>query len=123
LNPTIRRRSTVALFSYGTLQQREVQLATYGRELDGSPDTLVGYRLASLIISDPRVVELSGKPVHTIARETGANTDRIAGFVFDISEAELAATDRYEVDVYSRTEVTLESGRVAFVFVGKPMKA
>src|SRR6478672_8261729 len=70
-----RSKITVALFSYGTLQQRDVQLATYGRALEGSPDTLVGYRLASLIISDPRVVEISGKPIHTIARETGANTD------------------------------------------------
>jgi hypothetical protein len=118
-----RSKITVALFSYGTLQQRDVQLATYGRALEGSPDTLVGYRLASLIISDPRVVELSGKPVHMIARETGSIADRIPGFVFEISEAELAATDRYEVDVYSRVEVTLDSGRLAFAFVGKPVKA
>jgi len=118
-----RSKITVALFSYGTLQQRDVQLATYGRALEGSPDTLVGYRLASLIISDPRVVELSGKQVHMIARETGSIADRIPGFVFEISEAELAATDRYEVDVYSRVEVTLDSGRLAFAFVGKPVKA
>src|SRR6516164_2340798 len=101
----------VALFSYGTLRQREVQLATYRRELEGAPDSLTGYRLASLIISDPRVVEISGKPVHMIARASGSSDDRIDGFVFEISEDELAATDRYEVDVYARVEVTLESGR------------
>jgi len=120
--PSKRSRSTVALFSYGTLQQREVQLATYGRGLEGTPDTLPGYRLASLIISDPLVVELSGKPAHMIARASGAADDRIEGVVFEVSEAELAATDRYEVDVYARAEVTLESGRVAWAYVGKPLK-
>ena len=111
-------RRTVRLFAYGTLQQREVQLATYGRELDGTPDALTGYRLEPLHISDPEVVRLSGKAVHNIARETGDPADRIPGMVFELSEAELAATDRYEVDVYARIEVTLESGTRAFVYVG-----
>ena len=31
------------LFSYGTLQQQNVQLATFGRLLKGSPDSLVGF--------------------------------------------------------------------------------
>lgn len=57
----------VALLSYGTLQQREVQLATFGRELVGTADVLRGYRLTQLAICDPKVAELSGKAVHTIA--------------------------------------------------------
>ena len=59
---------TVRLFAYGTLQQREVQMATYGRPLEGTPDVLGGYRLEPLTITDPEVVRLSGKAVHTIAR-------------------------------------------------------
>jgi gamma-glutamylcyclotransferase (GGCT)/AIG2-like uncharacterized protein YtfP len=106
----------VGLFSYGTLRQREVQLATYGRELEGTPDTLAGYRLASLIISDPDVVTLSGKPVHTIARATGNPADRITGMLFELSDAELEASDAYEVDAYRRVAVTLESGRDAWVY-------
>ncbi|PLY45749.1 UDP-N-acetylmuramate--alanine ligase [Janthinobacterium sp. ROICE36] len=39
------------LFSYGTLQQADVQLATFGRLLDSRPDQLPGYRLALLAIS------------------------------------------------------------------------
>ena len=109
---------TVRLFAYGTLQQREVQLATYGRELEGTTDALTGYRLEPLHITDPDVVRLSGKAVHNIGRETGDPADRIPGMVFELSEAELAATDRYEVDVYGRVEVTLESGARAFVYVG-----
>ena len=36
------------LFSYGTLRQREVQLATFGRELDGYVDAVIGYELHHL---------------------------------------------------------------------------
>lgn len=109
----------IALFSYGTLQQPEVQLANYGRELAGKPDTLIGYRLEPLAIDDAHVVEVSGKAVHTIARATGDPDDRIPGTVFDVSEAELRSTDAYETRAYSRIEVTLESGRTAFLYVAR----
>jgi gamma-glutamylcyclotransferase (GGCT)/AIG2-like uncharacterized protein YtfP len=105
------------LFSYGTLRQPEVQLANYSRLLEGEPDVLVGYRLVPLAISDPQVIRISGKPVHSIARSSGDPADRIPGVVFTLSEEELAATDVYEVDAYARIEVTLESGRMAWVYV------
>jgi len=108
----------VLLFSYGTLRQSEVQRATYGRLLEGRADALPGYRLAPLAITDPEVVRISGKAVHTIARRTGDPADRIEGVVFRLTAAELAATDRYEVDVYARVEVALASGTRAFVYVG-----
>lgn len=107
----------VELFSYGTLRQRGVQLATYGRELEGSPDVLCGYRLAPVTIDDPHVVDVSGKAVHTIAVWSGDETDRISGVVFLLSEDEIRATDAYETDAYSRISVALESGRRAFVYV------
>ena len=107
----------LALFSYGTLQQREVQLATYGRELEGSADALLGYRLAPVVIDDPHVVDVSGKAVHTIAVPSGDTADRISGLVFLLSEDELRATDAYETDAYSRVAVTLESGRTAHVYI------
>ena len=115
--------AAVSLFSYGTLQQREVQLATYGRELNGAPDVLAGYCLAPLQISDPHVVALSGKAVHSIARATGNPDDRVSGVVFEISEAELAASDSYEVDAYARVEVVLGSGLKAWAYVGAPLDA
>ena len=105
------------LFSYGTLKQPEVQRANYGRLLHGAPDALVGYRLEPLTISDPDVVRVSGKAVHTIARPSGNPEDRIDGVRFELTEAELAATDRYEVDAYARAEIVLESGVRAFVYV------
>jgi gamma-glutamylcyclotransferase (GGCT)/AIG2-like uncharacterized protein YtfP len=108
----------VRLFSYGTLRQPEVQQANYGRRLEGSPDALTGYRLDPLEITDPEVVRISGKAVHLIARRSGDPADRIDGIVFELSEAELAATDRYEVDAYARVEAELASGRRAFIYVG-----
>lgn len=110
--------ASIALFSYGTLQLPEVQLGTYGRLLAGRPDLLLGYRLAPLEISDPEVVRLSGRAVHHIARRTGDPEDRIPGFVFELTVAELEATDAYEVDAYARVEVTLASGAQAFIYVG-----
>ena len=108
----------VRLFSYGTLQLVEVQRALFGRLLDGRPDTLVGYRLAPLTISDPGVVATSGLAVHTIARRSANPDDRIDGVVFEITQDELARADRYETDAYARIDVVLASGDRAFVYVG-----
>ena len=37
--------SSVLLFSYGTLQDKDVQMANFGRELTGHEDALPGYAL------------------------------------------------------------------------------
>ena len=107
----------IALFSYGTLRQAEVQIANYGRLLDGEPDALSGYRLEPVEIADPDVVRISGKAVHAIAVASGDSRNRIPGMVFALTEAELAATDAYETDAYARIEVVLETGRRAWVYV------
>lgn len=109
------------LFSYGTLQLPEVQRANYGHLLKGEADTLTGYRLIPLAIDDPHVVELSGSAVHSIACATGDPADRISGMVFALTEPELEATGAYETEAYLRIEVTLESGRLAWVYVGPPL--
>jgi gamma-glutamylcyclotransferase (GGCT)/AIG2-like uncharacterized protein YtfP len=111
--------TSIRLFSYGTLRLAEVQRATFGRLLEGREDVLAGYRLEPLEISDPEVVRISGLAVHTIACRTGKAEDRIPGIVFSITPAELEAADAYEVDVYGRVEVRLESGACAFVYVGQ----
>jgi len=108
---------TIALFSYGTLQDPKVQLATYGRLIDGEPDSLPGYVLVQLVIDDPYVISVSGKEVHTIARRTGDPANRVPGTILMLTPAELVSSDDYEAEGYARTEVTLESGRRAFVYV------
>ena len=81
---------TQLLFSYGTLQQRDVQLATFGRELHGTPDHLVGFRQSMVRIEDPEVVKTSGKTHHPIVSRSDVAEDRIAGTVFKVSDEELA---------------------------------
>jgi hypothetical protein len=107
----------IPLFSYGTLQRRDVQLATYGRPLDGSPDALVGYRLEVLPDRDPNAVRISGTKTHMVARRTGDLANRVPGVVFLLTAEELTATDQYEGSDYRRVELMLESGRKAFVYV------
>ena len=105
------------LFSYGTLQQGNVQQATFGRLLKGSADALVGYALSMVTIEDADVVAKSGKTDHPIVAFTGRSEDRVAGTVFEISDAEIAAADAYEVDVYKRVLAPLASGLNAWVYV------
>ena len=74
-------KADIALFSYGTLQLREVQLANYGRELQGSPDALIGYRLAVVPDRDPNAVRISGAKTHYIVQPTGDPADRVPGML------------------------------------------
>jgi gamma-glutamylcyclotransferase (GGCT)/AIG2-like uncharacterized protein YtfP len=105
------------LFSYGTLQQEAVQLATFGRRLPGAPDALRGYRLSLLEIRDAQVIATSGSTHHPILQHTGKAADVVKGTVLHITCDELAQADAYEVDDYQRVGVTLESGQRAWVYV------
>jgi hypothetical protein len=108
---------SVSLFSYGTLRQADVQRATFGRLLEGRSDSLVGFALSPMAITDPHVIATSGKAVHTIARRTGDPSDRIGGLVFRVTPAELQSADRYESGPIRRIAVRLASGDEAFVYV------
>jgi len=50
---------TERLFSYGTLQQENVQKQTFGRLLDGTPDALVGriHDEIGKVLAEPEVRE------------------------------------------------------------------
>jgi gamma-glutamylcyclotransferase (GGCT)/AIG2-like uncharacterized protein YtfP len=109
--------SEALLFSYGTLRQPEVQIATFGRELDGHADAIVGFDLDHVTITDPRVIATSGSDRHPILRRSERPDAHVDGMVFAISEADLAAADEYEVDDYRRVAVPLASGATAWVYV------
>lgn len=105
------------LFSYGTLQQENVQLATFGRRLAGQLDQLTGFVQTDIEIDDPEVVHASGKTHHPMLVFTDRPDDCVSGTVFNMTEAELAQADDYEVDDYKRVSVTLVSGVQAWVYV------
>ena len=114
---TMSGERTVLLFSYGTLQQDEVQLASFGRLLEGQDDAMPGYRQSLIEISDPEVIKTSGKRFHPIVEPSGNPADEVKGRVFRITEAELKAADAYEVADYKRIPVRLRSGNQAWVYV------
>lgn len=106
------------LFSYGTLQQRDVQLATFGRRLTGEPDALVAFEPALVEIEDAQLAADLRRTHHANARFTGNGASRVPGTVFEISAAELDSADRFEAPFqYRRVLATLASGRDAWVYV------
>ena len=109
--------ATILLFSYGTLQQENVQLSSFGRVLAGTPDAMPGWRQSEIEITDPEVIRTSGKRFHPIVEPSGDPADEVSGTVFRITEAQLAAADAYEVSDYKRILVRLKSGSDAWVYV------
>jgi len=97
------------LFSYGSLQQTEVQMAAFGRALPGKNDELVGFEL--------QVVRHVDKQLANVVRCERIES-RVPGMVFEISEQELLAADAYErADAYARIAAPLASGVDAWMYV------
>jgi gamma-glutamylcyclotransferase (GGCT)/AIG2-like uncharacterized protein YtfP len=107
----------VLLFSYGTLQDKAVQLANFGREMKGEADQMLGYAQSWVEITDAQVLAASGKTHHPIITFSGNAEDRVQGTVFQITDQELVAADAYEVADYKRVSVSLASGLTAWVYV------
>ena len=96
----------VLLFSYGNLQQKELQVAIFGRDLGGRKDFLPGYARAITDVGNVAYynIEPSGE-------------EAVSGIVLEITEQELAAADRYGKERgYRRIPVTLQSGVQAWVY-------
>lgn len=108
---------TEYLFSYGTLQNKSVQVETFGRELEGHKDQLLGYKLEMIEIKDQGVVELSGQTHHPIVIISNNDDDFVSGVVFAITPDELAQSDLYEVSDYKRVMGRFKSGKQAWVYV------
>lgn len=107
------------LFSYGTLRLEQVQLATFGRKLDGEPDALLGYRLTMITIDDEDFVAKSGTANQRNLQFTGDMSDFVEGMVVSLTQKELEQADEYEPNGYERTLVQLKSGTKAWVYIHK----
>ena len=104
------------LFSYGTLQQKNVQIANFGRELNGTKDLLPRYVLGEILITDERVLRESGKSIHQILEFTNNINDEVPGSVFEVTVDELKQADDYEVDDYKRVSAQLKSGITCWIY-------
>lgn len=104
------------LFSYGTLQLESVQRSQFGRLLEGEDDVLAGYAVVDIQIRDPAVLDASGIKIHR-GLVADPEAPPIAGKVFRLTAAELAAADIYESENYRREAAILASGIRAWVYV------
>ena len=106
------------LFSYGTLQHTDVQLATFGRPLRGEADALPGFELARVKIEGDVLPTIVGGTHHANVVPSERSDSRVNGTVFEVTDEELAAADAFEAPArYQRISVTLASGKQAFVYV------
>ncbi len=99
------------LFSYGTLQKEQVQLETFGRILQGEKDTLLGYQLDMIEITDPEVLRKSGQKYHPVLQFSGSSEDQVEGILFEVTEDEILQADEYEVDDYKESKPYLHQGK------------
>ncbi|MEM1257807.1 MAG: gamma-glutamylcyclotransferase family protein [Bacteroidota bacterium] len=100
-------RATQYLFSYGSLQSKDIQKTVLGRTLKGKSGILVGYR-----ISEKKV---QGK--YPLIEPSPINTDKVKGTIFKVSNFELHELDRYDTYAYMRIEVRLKSGTKAWAYI------
>lgn len=108
---------TENLFTYGTLQLEDVQLATFGRRLEGHADALPGYSLKTIVIEDEEFVVKSGTRIHRNLQFTGDPSDFVEGTIYSVTQQELEQADLYEPDGYERVLVQLRSGAKAWVYL------
>jgi AIG2-like family. len=105
------------LFSYGTLQLPDVQQAIFSRRISGAPDELPSYELGKVMIEDPQEAQALRRTYYDNVVFTGRPNDRVRGTVMEVTDAELAAADRYEEPAgYRRRVVTLGSGAEAWAY-------
>lgn len=106
------------LFSYGTLQQEEVQIATFGRKLEGEKDLLIGYEPSLVKIPDAELARRLQKLYHDNVKKTDDDWSNVQGTVFEVTDDELAKSDAFEAQFnYTRVSVPLASGHDAWVYV------
>lgn len=102
-----RLNATEYLFTYGTLQQEDIQLTVFSRTLSGFNDVLLGYKL-----SDEKVVG-----VYPVMHSSEEPTDLVNGRVYMCSNKEILEADKYEGPAYKRIKVVLNSGKTAWAYI------
>src|SRR5205823_4255943 len=109
---------TENFFSYGTLQSEAVQLATFGRRLEGTADRLIGYRVIMIPISNHKLMATTGGTHHRNIQITNSASDVVEGIVFLVTKNELERTDAYErIADFERVLVELASGESAWAYL------
>lgn len=104
-----RTAATHYIFTYGTLQETEVQLGVFSRPLVGFQDELHHYRISNIKVAN----------TYPTLEHTGSDQHKITGKVYTLTPQELIKADAYEGEAYERKEVNLASGKKAWVYIAK----
>lgn len=102
-------RQTTFLFTYGTLQDSQIQLQLFQRKLHGHEDLLMGH------CESP--IKIEGK--YPVIYPSPNPKNSIKGVVYELLPHELLQADSYEGPDYVRLEVSLVSGKKAWVYTGR----
>jgi gamma-glutamylcyclotransferase (GGCT)/AIG2-like uncharacterized protein YtfP len=100
------------LFSYGTLQSKEIQMQVFNKLLSGTEDKLLGYKL-----KDFQIEEEFGMEDYFVAIPSENPSDAINGIAFTVSSEDLTKADQFESNAYKRVQITLKSGIVAWIYL------
>ena len=95
------------LFTYGTLQDPQVQQYIFGRELKGTQDRLLEFKWFENAVY--------GR--YPLVKPTGNPNDSVKGMVYGVTEQELKTCDVYETSAYRRRTFILASGIEAWVYI------
>lgn len=106
------------LFSYGTLQLPRIQQAVFGKTLEGTKDSLIGYQLRELPLAEGEELPELEVAAYPIIHPSGDPADCIEGVVLEIDESDLLTCDEYEGPHYTRIREMLQSGISCWVYVG-----
>lgn len=95
------------LFTYGTLQDLQVQHYIFGRILKGKTDFLSGFmRLENAVYER-----------YSLVVQTKDLENKVEGKVYEVTALELKKADIYETSAYKRKKVKLESGIEAWLYI------
>lgn len=101
--------ATEYLFTYGTLQDKEVQQMVFSRILTGSKDHLLEHVISKQLVGG----------LYPTVQSSSQSGKGVPGIVYIISKDELQRVDVYEGDAYFRKKTMLASGTEAWVYLGK----
>ncbi|NVN16734.1 gamma-glutamylcyclotransferase [Muricauda sp. HICW] len=95
------------LFSYGTLQDHQVQQYIFGRLLHGKADVALGFKK----------LENAVYGRYPLVINTNNPEDKVVGVAYEVNEVDLKKADIYETNAYKRQKFPLESGDEAWIYI------
>ncbi|MBO0331224.1 gamma-glutamylcyclotransferase family protein [[Muricauda] lutisoli] len=95
------------LFSYGTLQDLQVQQYIFGRLLKGRTDAALGFKK----------LENAVYGRYALVINTDNHEDKVMGMAYEVNETDLKKADIYETSAYKRQKFSLESGDEAWIYI------